>query len=194
MSSGSTFIMTMWEGKKAAKKTLEKAAEKYRQQDPLGNKPEILPLYMEKELRGNNYNYIETATRKVLVPIAEWSFCSSFTVMKDYYNMDPNKRDAYFKELTGDVHMWKQAVDYIIHGKYSSWLEGLLNNPFVDVLKEDGYAFFDKKVIQDEEYLESDLKWLQYILASCEGIMKNDLCDKYNSMNKKEYKLLYMAW
>lgn len=195
MSSGSTFIMTMWEGKKASKKVFERAVERYSQSDALGKKPESLPLYMENKLKTNNYNYIETATRKILVPIAEWGFCSSFTVMKDYYNMNPYDRSSYFKELAAeDIRMWKQAVDYILQGKYSDSLEQLLDNPFIRLFKEDGYAFFDKKVLPVDEYMASDLRWLQCILASNLGIMKNDLCDTYNDINKKEYKLLYMAW
>ena len=195
MSSGSTFILTMFEGKKASKKVFETATERYTQPDPLGNKPEGLPLYMENKLKTNNYNYIETATRKILVPIAEWNFCSSFTIMKDYYSMNPYDQSAYFKELTAeDVRMWKQAVDYILQGKYSDSLEQLLDNPFVELFKTEGYAFFDKKVLPVDEYMASDLRWVQCTLSSILGIMKSDLCDAYNSINKKEYRLLYMAW
>lgn len=194
MSSGSNFILTMWEGKKASKKAFEKVFEKYSGKDEFSGRDKVAPAFVEQEIRGG-YNYIEKTTRKILVPIVEWSFCSSFTVLKDYYNMNPYDKGSCYKVFTyEDVRLWKQAAQYTLEGKYSDRTELLLNNPYIQELKSEGYDMFDKKVPADVLYMREDLYWFYSIMTSCENILKSDLCDTYNDINKKEYKLLYLAW
>lgn len=193
MSSGSTFILTMWEGKKVSKKKLEEACNQYKGEAALTKESKTIPLFITYTVKGG-YDYIERASRKVLVPIVEWSFCSSFTMIKDFYYMNPYDGERSIIEIPSeDIRLWLQAAKYILSGKYSEHLERLLNNPYVSALKAADYDIFDKKIPADSVYMKEDLQLFHNVMHTCHNVFGSDLCDEYNAWNKKEYKLLCLA-
>lgn len=194
MASGSTFILTMYEGKKVSKKKLEEACNQYKGEDALTKDPKTIPLFVTYTVKGG-YNYIARASRKVLVPIVEWSFCSTFTVLKDFYYMNPYDGERSIIEIPSeDIRLWLQAAKYILSGKYSDQLEELLNNPHIGALKTACYDIFDKKLPADVVYMKEELQMFHNIMHTCQDVLCSDLCDEYNENNKKEYKLLCLAW
>ena len=194
MASGSTFILTMWEGKKISKKKLEEVCNQYKGEDEFSKEPKTVPLFVTHTVK-RGYDYIERATRKVLVPIVEWSFCSTFTVIKEFYYMNPYDGERSIIEIPSeDIRLWLQAAKYILSGKYSDQLEDLLNNPHVSALKAADYDFFDKKVPEDALYMKEDLQRFHNVMHTCADIFSSDLCASYNENNKKDYRLLYLAW
>ena len=198
MSSGSTFILTMHEGKKTSKKVYSDLCTENMKSDEVGNKPKDLPAYMYHEKK-HTYDYVEKDTRKLFIPIAEWSFTSSFTVLKEFYYLNPYERWNCIREISyEDIRKWRQAAEYIMQGKYSEELERLLANPYIRELKQEGYTYcFNKKgrnEDSEEDFMKRDLIYLHSILFGACSVMTNDLCDSYVDKNKKAYKLLYLAW
>ena len=194
MASGSTFILTMWEGKKISNKKLEEAFNQYKGEDEFTKEPKTTPLFVTHTVK-RGYDYIERASRKVLVPIVEWSFCSSFTVIKEFYYMSPYDGERSIIEIPSeDIRLWLQAAKYILSGKYSDQLEALLCNPHIRTLKDAAYDIFDKKIPADSIYMKEDLQMFHNIMHTCQDVFGSDLCDEYNAINKKEYRLLYLAW
>ena len=93
-----------------------------------------------------------------------------------------------------DIRLWLQAARYILSGKYSDQLEDLLNNPHVSALKAADYDIFDKKVPADIIYMKEELQMFHSVMHTCHDVFGSDLCDEYNESNKKDYRLLYLAW
>ena len=194
MSSGSTFIFTMYEGKKVSRKKLEEACNQYKGEEALTKNPKTIPLFVTHTIKGG-YNYIERASRKVLVPIVEWSFCSTFTVIKDFYYMTPYIGERSIIEIPAeDIRLWLQAAKYILSGKYSDQMEDLLSNPHIRALKAAAYDIFDKKIPADSIYMKEELQMFHNIMHACHDVLGSDLCAEFNENNKKEYKLLCLAW
>ena len=191
MSNGSTFILAVETPTVLEKSIIKVLMEEYTKEDELFHKKREAPPFLYYD---HGHEYIERDTAKVLYPLAEWTFCSSFTVMWDYYNMDLYGKNSIRELSLQDLQKWRQAVTYMVQGKYSQQVEDLLDNPFVDALKRKGYNIFHRKPREDEDVERWDLLNLNKILNCCHEIFGNDLADTYNTWDKRTYRLLYSVW
>lgn len=189
MSSGSTFyfLQTTVEPVKASEDLIKEALEtvnKYREE-----KLTELPPYTFIK------NKLIAGPEHVLWNVVvEDSFTSSFTVLKDYWNMNPYKDDSAYKEI--DSHTASQlyqTVSYILGNKWSEQVEELLDNPFIQVFKDESY-FMTKKEREGEcLYMFTDLKALHKLLGAYLYLESSDVCDPWHACPSK-FKLLYSAW
>lgn len=191
MSRGSTFTLTMECPTVVEKNIIKDLIEEYTKEDEFTHKKREAPPFMYN-IKG--HYYVEKDTSKILSLIAAWSFCSSFTVMWDWYNMDLYGKNSIRELSLSDLQKWKQAVTYMVQGKYSPQVEELLDNPFVEALKNKGYDIFHRKPREDEDVERWDLLNLNKILNCCYEIFGNDLADTYNEHDKRTYRLLYSVW
>lgn len=128
-----------------------------------------------------------------------WHFCSSFTCLKEEWNLDSYVGSRSQYELSKlEAEKILQACDYLLSGNWSDDFEKILNNRWINILSEgnnsDSYWKYvyrnDKKSLKEiprdeQESAEYDIKRLRHVLDTFTSA-DEDLDDKLI--------LIYTAW
>jgi len=194
MSSGSTFTILQKRAdyELASSKMLQDATEGYRKDIESGGpyKDKKLPSLVSWKDK-----FIETDTKILWQEVAETTFISDFTVLKDEWHMNPYDWDLNRHVVSPEeAFQLNQAAQYIIDREWSPKVEDLLGNPFISVFREEGYFIQNlKKADVMETGMLYDIKRLKEVTGAYLYLIHSDTCDPYRQ-DKSEFKLVYTAW
>lgn len=90
--------------------------------------------------------------------LLEFSFCSTFSGLKEKLGLDPYSYRRASKIISKDeAEKILQAIEYVLSGNYSKKLESILRNEYVEVLGN-GYSPFDKRFnkVPSSVYIDKD--------------------------------------
>ena len=175
MSSGSYFTLyRRYNKEKAPSEVLDAIKNEYflaNKKDCFGAKQDDeamkkdLPILMdagfksdhsEREQDSSKIDVYYDADGVKHVKLLEFSFCSTFTALKEHFNLNPysfKQSSTLISKLEAEKIL--QAIEYILGEEYSKKFEAVLNNEYIKILG-DGYSPFDTRFskAKDPIYIE----------------------------------------
>ena len=88
--------------------------------------------------------------------LLEFHFCSSFTCLKDKFNLDSyilSKSSIFINK--DEAAKILQAIEYILGNEYSKRLEDILSNEYINILGH-GYSLFDNRFNKHKDKIYID--------------------------------------
>ena len=174
MSSGSYFTLyRKYNKEKAPTEVLDAIKNEYflaNKKDYFGQKQDEeamkvdVPVLMHAGFKGDDtadddeekLNVYYDADGVKHVKLLEFSFCSTFTALKEHFNLNPysfKQSSTLISKLEAEKIL--QAIEYILSEEYNKKFEAVLNNKYIKILG-DGYSPFDTRFskAKDPIYIE----------------------------------------
>lgn len=186
MSRGSTFVFLK---KTDIPATDEDIVSKY-PEDCLRKAPVTIDD-LHRYTYFNEQYYADKEQHVLLSIMFDVTFCSTFTCLKDEFNL--NSYSTNYDKIVFTLPMVQsmlQAINYLYYENYSSKLEDILDNPYIDILSEMHTPYMEHLHPDWGDDGDMDGKWhLKRLKRLLEAYIC--MCEEDES---NEYVLLYYAW
>lgn len=149
------------------------------------------------------YQAILSVDRTYVDELFTWHFCSSFTCLKNEWNVDPysNVKSKFIVDrLLAEKIL--QACNYLLSEKWSTGFEKILNNEWIKILStgNDSESYWkyvyrnDKKLLR--EVTEEENNSAEYDIMHLQQVMQTftSMDENYTAYGKTEHILMYTAW
>lgn len=187
MSRGSTFVILKRTDKVVSE---EEILEKYNSNYALTTKVTSLEELPRCYAYYDEEHHVDTEKRTLMLDILEASFCSTFTCLKEEFNLNPysNSHDRMIFNKTAASYML-QAIKYLYYSDYSYKLEEILNNSYIEIFSEMCTPYM---MYKNPEYGCDDMDG-DHHLKRLKRLLETYLCI-CDEDDENEYVLLYYAW
>lgn len=154
-----------------------------------------IPNFLSTEI-DDDKEFISLKDNKLYLNIVSTHFCSDFTILKDYYNLNQYTGYNQVELDKSTVEDMVRSINYILNFKHSEELEQLLNSKWIELFGELLPSFINRFETKCKNCLSNEDKEFEYfgkhllnrvkiIFETYLLLLDEDQCNQY------KYVLLY---